>query len=413
MAIAPKFMDIVTDLGEECDDEVACLLVYKRCAAEHTLFVRIFFTDPKGRGNFMELLDGKPMLPNLQLLAFTEDTFKSNENQTLLVQIAPINKKYGLFCTEYAKKPFDYILLGELGSTVNSKGDAEEVATMFITASTSGMCVETRGGEGAPKFSVGGLYPLGDEDSPIVEHVLKIGFRNSVGRASATGGAWIAHLVAADRVGANYQTCRAIAKSMKIVSDPNNWSDYITTPPVTFEDYRRRFIMTVVEKYLVKLKKNGLQEIKRGGETNNTHRVTFSQIREGYAFILDVLNQAFDVPIDFFSSQTADRKWHPQWEFNESSPAFEQEFSGQDDIHERMKTAYSEWKTTLTKKPSMETTPAYDIVAIVCAEDFLECQRDRNRTSLSRFDILGESSNFTRLILNADVKKRGLKALLE
>ena len=423
------YIDVVTDLGEECDDEVACLMLYDRCARDKNLFARIFFTNPAGRSLFIQLLEERLILPNCKLLQFRKSTFKSNTgpDPTLLLQIGPIASKHLGTCKEYTTKPFHYILLGEKGKTLNSNGDALSVATLFSTRATRVLIVATRGGAGAPKFTMSSLKFLGGKDSEIVKHVVKIGFRNSVGRACVNGGNYVAHLVAAHEKGANYQTVKSIAEHLNAESckqsnqyiKPTEWKCF-NTPSLElhvepynlsqqdsdawhcFESYRQRSIMRVVDKYITGLVDNGLVEDKDG--LIGPKKVTLAEIKEGYAFILDVLHQEFGIPIDLFCSQSPSREWLTTWDFQKDSPEFEETYSGISDTHTDMLLAYDRWRHCLSLSPHMELTPAYDCIAMLAAFDFFKgTLHEHFETDIGSGEIL----------LQKSVLDKGLEVLLK
>ena len=387
-----KFIDIVTDLGEECDDEAACLHLYNLCAHNPDMFARVFFTNGNGKAMFVELLEGKPELPNFKIFDFNDATFKANkgDQKTLLLQIGPIHVSQIEIVKAYAAKPYDYILLGEIGSTLNSSKDAETAADFLLTASAWGVCIATRGGEGAPPFTVADLAPLGGPDSAIVNHCIKIAFRNTVGRASAAAGQGVAHLVAAHSMGANYQTAVSIAKHLDM------------EPFKETSKARDASIESVVRSYVDGLVAHGLV-VAADGSTNSPRGVTISEINNGYTFILDTLNQAFGVPLDFFASQTASREWGKEWEFAADSPRFGATFSGIPETHELMQTAFNTFNAVVKANPSMPLTPAYDCVAIAAAVDYF------HGTLTQRFDPVSA----TEIILKPIECEKGLLELFK
>lgn len=389
-------IDLVTDLGEECDDEAACVHLYNYCERTAGMFARVFFTKENAQIKFKSLLEGKPPeLHNFKTFNFNKATFKSKKSneKTLLVQIGPIDKSQLDIVEAYATNPFDYILLGELGKTLNSnKADAVHAAEFLLNRSDWGVCVATKGGETVPPFTVAGLQPLGEPTSAIVNHCIKIAFRNTVGRASAVGGQHVAHLVAAHPMGANYQSALSISNYLKM--DPNKHSVERNTD-----------IKNVVDSYIEKLKVNGLKVLDFEGRTNNHRNVTISEIEDGYTFIIDTLNQAFGVPIDFFASQTDSREWRKEWEFADDSPHFKATFSGISDveIHKQMQKAFNTFNAVVKAKPSMPLTPAYDCVALAAAADYF------NGTLSTRFDDI----SVTEISLKSSVRTKGLRELLK
>lgn len=408
MPACRKVIDVITDLGEECDDEAACLWLYNLCTQNSMLIARVFFTNKIGILNFKQLLEGRKEIPNFHMFDFNAETFTPYEVDrlwpTLLVQISPIKSCHLDICQKYSTKAFDYILLGELGNSLNSNNDARVVATFLLSKADYGVCVATRGGQGAPNFTVADMEHLGGIESEIVKHIIKIGFRNSVGRAGAAGGKNVAHLVAAHEIGANYQTVVSIAKTLGIESKPDMWGEVAVAPcsrSSSNKMERQSNIMCIVKQYFEELLDHGLV-VKSDRSTNAKGGVSVNEIQCGYAFIIDVLNQAFDVPIDFFSSQTPSRDWHKQWDFKKKSPHFKQTFSGIVDMQSRMLTAYAKFCTQVRDK-NLELTPAYDVVAIAAALDYF------NGTLSDRFQVVSERE----IILKPDECGKGLSALFK
>ena len=358
------------------------------------MYARVFFTNKDGQAMFAQLLEGKPALANFKTFAFNEVTFKPNKvsQKTLLVQIGPIRESQFEIVQAYAVKPFDYILLGEIGKTLNSSKHkhAQAAAEFLLKTSFWGVCIATKGGEGAPPFTIADLAPLGGADSAIVNHCIKIAFRNTVGRASAAAGQGVAHLVAAHSMGANYQTAVSIAKHLDM------------EPFKETSKARDASIESVVRSYVDGLVAHGLV-VAADGSTNSPRGVTISEINNGYTFILDTLNQAFGVPLDFFASQTASREWGKEWEFAADSPRFGATFSGILETHELMQTAFNTFNAVVKANPSMPLTPAYDCVAIAAAVDYF------HGTLTQRFDPVSA----TEIILKPIECEKGLLELFK
>ena len=59
------------------------------------------------------------------------------------------------------------------------------------------------------------LSKIFGKDHPIVSHMIKIGWRNTVGRAFPFAGKFVAHLVAARANAANYQTVYGLVEQLK------------------------------------------------------------------------------------------------------------------------------------------------------------------------------------------------------
>ena len=151
--------------------------------------------------------------------------------------------------------------------------------------------------------------------------------------------------------------------------------------------------------------------INADGTTNSTRGVTHTEIRTGYAYIIDTMNRAFDFPIDFFASQTPDRKWDKSWEFAPDGEKFSSTYSDADSesTHAHVVSAYKKWTILMKENRNIGTTPAYDVVAIRYA---LDAMRD---TTDERFDILSISTSPSRtiqeVVLRPSVRDKGLAAL--
>lgn len=402
-----NLIDIVTDVGEETDDEVTCLHLYNICEHNRSMIARVFFTNKAGQTMFKRLLGERPDLPNFSTFDFNERTFEPNTEKTLLVQISPIPRAQFNIVQAYAtKQPFDYILLGELGTTLNSskRNGADQAATFLLDEAAWGVCVATGGGSGAPPFTVAGLKSVGGVDSAIVNHCLAIAFRNTVGRASSTGGRFVAHLVAKDKMGANYQTALSISKRMGLTSRRKPSSDKVKK---------------VVDSYIAALQEGDPESpesalvVKYDDDSTNSVRpgITLQKIKDGYTFILETLHQAFGVPVDFFASQTPSQKWAPQWEFQPESPRFEATFSGirGTEIHAQMRKAFDKFSAVAKEDPDMPLTPAYDCVALAAAFDYFR----GTPAALARFDRGVHDRPSNEIVLKPDIRAMGLAEILK
>ena len=434
MSTIPKscrYIDVITDAGEERDDEVGCAFLNSICCKRKDIQVRVFCTNPKGKARLIGMIG--EVSENYELYDFTEENFVQRDFAhalyhsilplPLLIQIGPVMPHYIDMCTKYADSAsFAYILLGELGKTLNSNKSAKDVADMFFTKALQSRCVHTRGGDGAPNFTVSDLASIASSDSPLVDHVLKIGFRNTMGRAGAFAGKFVAHLVSAFDGGANYQTCKRIAEQLGIESHPETWDDYNDTTRDERsrgdedEHIRRRSIMRIVDRYISDLcKASGIGlVINEDGSTNSIRGVSHMQIRNGYAYILDTMNQAFGFPIDFFASQTPDGKWDKRWEFSpEYHGVFNSTYSEFQDehIHTQVMTSYENWKKLMKKNPHTPTTPAYDVVAIRLGIEWV-CSKYDYRFKSELFEELSSTDKHAELLLSKTVKNDGVERIL-
>lgn len=331
---------VITDFGEETDDEVTCLL----CNRLHELGlvdVRLLFTTDLERfeeqKNRFERWGGNPA--NVASIYNKNDIFswfnqgseeggeakeaKEDEEKSLILQIGPIHEPTNVAGWHSIWRPsltsaYDYVVVGTFNGVpaLNVKADARASALHLMSGAEDKVVVDTMAGLGAFNFSASALnrlFPFGysyDESlsyGTIHEHVCRIGWRNSVGRASPFAARFVAHLVSepvgAFGGGANYMTARRIQEDLG--------GEVVETP-------RSR---AIAEKYLDQLQNrpgpprfNFMKlVVSEDGSTNNANGATSESIVNGYAYILNGLHSYFGVPIEFFESG-APEKWNPQWE---------------------------------------------------------------------------------------------------
>lgn len=302
--------------------------------------------------------------------------------ERIVLQIGPIHQpqisRLDFESFVAALKPYRYGIVGELGSTTNSKEGSwspgaqptvaelmEEglaYALLLKEGASSSVVVNTARGKGAFCFCKAQLSGLFGDGHPIIAHVLKIGFRNTMGRADPrlVPPKFVAGLVAEGK-GANWITIQNIVRGLGGRYEPAS---------ATSAEGRR--ISEVVDAYVGLCKDNGLAIDPSSGETNSVHGATLDEIKRGYFTIIDYSHQAFGVPIDFFIAGTP-MAWDPQW----VTGKFRQTHSGLSDpeISRAMEQAEAKWnekcgvgKCSAADVPgSMPTTPAYDVVGVVWA----------------------------------------------
>ena len=310
---------IITDHGEECDDEVMCIMadiLHKKGLID----VRFLFTTKKARfseqkskfkgwgGDESLVLSLHEEKDRESFVKFLNDT-SGGTSKTVLLQSGPIHDDQ-LSGTKWRPKltkgSYDYVLVGTLGNTLNSdsKKHAAAPAEYFLANANKKIIVDTMRGKGAFKFSYAALdkvlsgHPGKDE---LIDHVCKIGWRNTVGRASPSLGKIVAHLVAKD-VGANYMTIKAMNKALgggELKAPKGGEAEKLAL------------------KYLNSLKKSKYAlTVDENGVTNkevNGNKISAKSIVDGYAEILEFLKQKFGVPYVFLDSGGPEN-WNPQWE---------------------------------------------------------------------------------------------------
>lgn len=285
---------IITDFGEECDDEVACILASKL----KNYNVKLIFTNQSYEeqlANFLSYGGSEAIVHKLSNI----ETLFDSDGPNILLQIGPIHdsedKYYNEFKEKLEKTTYDWYLVGTFGTSLNSQKDAEKISGLFHQNSKQSYIVDTDRGKGAFPFTYKGLSDL-DLEETLKEHVIKIGWRNTVGRASPNGGKFIAHLVA-EPDGANYNTIKNIANQMETTS--SNAED-------------RASAEKLAQNYLNELRKAGLTIDENDLTNSHVKGLKSKSITNGYVYILTTLKQLFNVPIHFFESGSAEN-WKPEW----------------------------------------------------------------------------------------------------
>ena len=345
---------IITDFGEECDDEVVSIL-----APNSLEYVNIVFTDEDHFDKHVRTFEsfGGSRL-HVQHVSHLWHLFAPGKRNVVL-QIGPVHAKtHGQLVVPEWLPPYDYYLVGAIGTTLNSKGDAEENARILTSRASNATIVDTDGGKGVFPFSYSQVCAALSERvseeqlERICEHVIKIGWRNTVGRASPFPAKFIAHLVVKN-VGANWTTADTIFKSclsqrdqeMILQSAKNDGTEmraktlaqqYVdrmqtTAPDILDKKYEELPDHTfrlkaakrdaVLERGSVRfmvpwtdVKPQALRLlVDAHGNTNSLRNVRSGDIIKGYTHILIVLNKLFGVPIEFFQSGEPG-KWDPQWD---------------------------------------------------------------------------------------------------
>ena len=318
---------IVTDFGEEADDEVTALLASKLMS--YGMRVHILFTSSRADeqiGKYRKWLEEARKnqigykIPSLSTLEEGLDLtkfFPKGKTNNSVLQIGPIHINrpgFLAFSSHLVKSSADisynYFLLGEYGKTLNSKGDSTAASFLFHLYSQRTHIIDTARGRGAFPFTYEALKTLFGKDHSIIDHVAKIGWRNTVGRANPFAGIYVAHLVA-PRVGANYKTVRGLVEAFEALGK---------APVKEITDSDRAAAVALAERYLDALQTTAPEKfkeyrlvVKADGSTNNVARVRVEQIIEGYTYILLNLYKWFGVPVEFFESGK-EEKWKAQWE---------------------------------------------------------------------------------------------------
>ena len=302
---------IITDFGEECDDEVTVALAPKTA--------QFVFTD-KSNFDKSDELDDKSDLSvyksfggDKSRVHTVEDLWSllKADKHNVILQIGPIHSKDYEDLVVPTDAVYDYHLVGVIGTTLNSKGDAKRNAEVLKAGASKKSIVDTDGGKGAFPFSyshlkkaLSGRIPA-EAQRTLSEHVIKIGWRNTVGRASPSIGMFISHLVARD-VGANYATVSDVLNNCLTASEATEMT------LLSVRDGTVQKAEALAKHYFEEMLKGNLSLKTDGNTTNSIRGATKSGIIEGYTFILVALNKLFGVPVEFFESGGGGR-WKPEW----------------------------------------------------------------------------------------------------
>jgi len=394
-----QILTIISDAGEECDDEVALKLAedwaHKHLPGNHTRLLNIVFTNPQGHAKYMEMVptkDGDQRSGNIKHFNITDIgsiTKASSNARHIVLQIGPIFPVQLLetFTTTH-EGTYDHVLVGEMGSTLNSQRKALPAAQLLSSKSRTNttFVVDTAQGAGAYKFNLTSIKALGLSDK-LIEHIQQITFRTIIGRAMPDKMPFVGHLVAKTGEGtggANY------------VAAYNMWNDMhsdpvpLKAPSVTDQ----KLIDTIVNGYIkdaYNLTRTGRlskwipdfavqttvdmdDPASWSGNTNCKlygNPVTIEQIKEGYSYILWSMHKLFGVPIDYFNSGNGPgEEWNAFWQ-NGTFDGCEKRY-GDVPVAEAMKTAYAKFEQMWDDHPDAKGTPAYDVVGFQFAREQLD-----------------------------------------
>jgi len=393
---------IDTDAGEECDDEFTLIEECCYAALNQNIMLKVMFTDKHGSAEidkFIKLCGGKDFseLPNIEfsipnIEKSTPINRRLSDRTTArkysLLQIGPnTDEVQTKLLNYYDGVMYNYVLLGMPGTT-NSKKAFKELWNGAIVDER--YIVDTANGDGAFKFKMSAIESRLSQSvvkqafgevgegraqralcvARIKEHVACIGFRNLCGRANALfiPGKQIAHLIAADTRGANFQTAFGVAQKMfpSIVTDDIQGS---VQSMLLYMPELNNEIDAVVETYVKLMKNNGLIFGTDGLSNGGRVQVTQKQIEDGYGFILKVCHAAFDVPIAFFVSG-GPGNWEPQWFDGKFKQLTDGEYARTDEeakktaykaFDDKMAAAFKKWLIEIETK-NIDTSPAYDVV---------------------------------------------------
>ena len=207
-----NYVLVITDVGEECDDESALHYLSRATATTPDLFVEVLCVGGK--------MEESVRLERCRNCIGLEETanFKMGpvsgfprwshvSSRRMVLQIGPVNDEVGVgaFISSIGG-PYNYILLGMLGTTNSSKGAPRHFAEQMLESATVALVVATKvdGVTRIPLFTARSAewFPDG-----VYKEIMRVGFKNTLGRAPASL-AFLNQLVGPG--GANYETAKSI-----------------------------------------------------------------------------------------------------------------------------------------------------------------------------------------------------------
>jgi len=306
---------IITDHGEECDDEIT--LQIANILNYYGINVTLCFTnsneiEKQKYINWSKEISQTSKLKTKICRIFdnnTKETDIFSGNRNVIYLCGPLHtnnnthKEIFLKLKSFNTYSYEYYQLG-LPGTLNCKGDAEDTALYLFNNAQIKYLIDTKRGKGAPHFNVNMLKELFGNTS-LIEHVIKIAWRNTVGRADSKiiPGKFIAHLIAESEYGANYQLILNLENTLKLHN----------VKKINIIDSKISYIIQeTIDNYIYNLYNTGKTNAFNGTNSVVGKNITKTSIENGYKFILSVLYEYFDVyPILFISGSP--ENWHPQW----------------------------------------------------------------------------------------------------
>jgi hypothetical protein len=324
----PSNLIILTDYGEEADDEITCFManLLKKVGVKVTIIHTVMNDNAEFNKQNKLYKDRGGLNPFISIDAITNRHFNTYLSdvpaKNVILQIGPIRDwkhtdvdfgKLKQTISQF-KGRYKYYIEGTIGNTFNSKGDAERIPQDFIDNSTTTVVCDAARGEGAYKWVMthvreavenAGASP--DAADSLCDRVMKIGWRNTVGRAGTAYAKFIAGLVAPG--GANYKVVEGIVEKMTRMGKEG----------VKFEltDEKIQEANQLATLYFDNLtSKNNIVPLVLNSDektTNSVHKATKENIIDGYVYILTNLYKYFGVPIKFFLSGVPGN-WEKYWE---------------------------------------------------------------------------------------------------
>ena len=312
-------MIVFTDPGEEVDDETAMWWLNR-----YHPNMKVAYVCVNGKLTSQQRVwRVKSLIPSLNdVYTLEEFDFKrcSYEKNMCILQIGPVEIQYLDIIKKIVEKaaPYNYVLQGKMGATVNSNGAGQECAEYLYKHAIYQEIVDAP----YPKYTYkNSLY----FDVDLHEEIMRIGFKNTVGRAPALP--FTVHLVG--RNGANYETAKSIYEGVT----KKKFHDIVVTNEK----------MSIAKMYIEKV--------------NYKHPFVINKMKE--------LNQ---VPYDHLIGLTMMlESFDELFGLNELIYSDDERFNSLYENNNRLRKQYKRFKKHMKHNKYIELTPAYDLKAAYVA----------------------------------------------
>lgn len=367
---------VITDVGEEIDDEVTLWYLDKVFANRKDVTIDVLFVNGHMQSS-TRLKRAKDLKLNekekLRYYQFLEYYYTFNKNERIIiVQIGPVefidNNKAKI--EEFTKNPFEYILLGDVGTTLNSQNNAKATAEKFIEKSKKHYIVNSKinGELKVPSFIHDKIQMFPDV---LKEEIYKLGFKNTVGRAPKIP--FTRHL--SGKGGANYE---AVNEIYNIVNNNNNDISTLDVPK-EFEISANEYMD------MNQYPSPSQQETAKDFARKNNQEIN---------------NQASDLAKMTYALKHLG--FQPDHKIIYSDAIIDKTTKN---IDPQYTDSFYKYKNLLKEHPSIKMTPAYDLVAgylvylLCCKNDSIIYDKfEKNKTNNYMYYTLKDYSNIGNIL---------------
>jgi len=359
-------INVITDVGIECDDEAAIFLLNIFASKNANIKLNILtvggeMSSTERKERIFELMGPLPENVFVGCIDNYEDVnlcTKGEYNRKIILQIGPHDDTDVANIILENMINYDYFLLGDMGSTLNSKGKYREFADFLCKNSMNHKIIQTKfkGKTVIPCFT---LEMSSMFNSKIQDEIIKLGFKNTFGRASPNN--FTAHLVGQN--GANYS-------SMKNLYETITSKDFGECG-VSNESHESalQYFSTVNSD-----KVNEGFRIRQFELLNQNESIQTM----GLARIIEGLHQLFNFPKKvYFSSDVLFK-----------------------DIETNFNESWTIYRQTLEENPKMPLTPCYDLISAIAVITYINGVYDKYFDENGIFKLYDDYEMFMQLYTN-------------